>query len=416
MKSGSDERRIARSFRAVFVLSLAANHFPAIATAQPLQPRPESVISDSRLPANSSVPELNRVAARLCRDGAKYLLATQQQDGGWVSDMGVGISALCLRALIETPGIGPDHPAVKRGIEYVLKAQRPDGGIYGAQGFLKNYETSVALSMLAALGPEAHRDVRDKAIAFLKDAQWDESEDKSPNDPWYGGAGYGRGQRPDLSNLQIMLDALKDSGLPPADPAYQKALKFIERCQMRGEGNDLPFARGSTQGGFIYSTARGGESKAGTTEVNGRRELRCYGSMTYAGLKSMIYCGLSRDDARVQAAVDWIRRNWTLEHNPNMPDRSQEGLYYYYHTFARALAALGDRQIVDEVGRSHDWRFELIDALARRQQTDHRWVNMSDRWMEGWPELTTAYAMLALQAACPDMSRPNTAPDSSSGR
>jgi hypothetical protein len=30
----------------------------------------------------------------------------------------------------------------------------------------------------------------------------------------------------------------------------------------------------------------------------------------------------------VKAAFDWIRGNWTLAHNPNMPDRqSLEGLY-----------------------------------------------------------------------------------------
>ena len=34
--------------------------------------------------------------------------------------------------------------------------------------------------------------------------------------------------------------------------------------------------------------------------------LRSYASMTYAGLKSMIYAGLDRDDPRVKAALDYI--------------------------------------------------------------------------------------------------------------
>ena len=60
--------------------------------------------------------------------------------------------------------------------------------------------------------------------------------------------------------------------------------------------------------------------------------------MTYAGLKSFLYAGVSKDDPRVKGAVDWIRRHYTLEENPGM---GKAGLYYYYHTFAKAMDALG---------------------------------------------------------------------------
>ena len=63
--------------------------------------------------------------------------------------------------------------------------------------------------------------------------------------------------------------------------------------------------------------------------------------MTYAGLKSMIYAGVSPDDPRVKAAHEWIRKNYTLEQNPGMGDA---GLYYYYHTFAKALSALEEQE------------------------------------------------------------------------
>jgi squalene-hopene/tetraprenyl-beta-curcumene cyclase len=237
---------------------------------------------------------------------------------------------------------------------------------------------------------------------FLKADQWDEGEGKTPADPFYGGAGYGHGKRPDLSNTQMMVEALHDSGLPPDDPAYKKALVFIQRCQMLGEISDQSFAKGSTQGGFIYSPVSGGESKAETVDVEGRAELRCYGSMTYAGFKSMLYAGLKPDDRRVQAALDWIRQHWTLEYNPNMPDKqSRQGLFYYYHVFARALQAWGEPTVRDRAGREHIWRQELVEQLAKTQRPDGSWVNDADRWMEGLPSLTTAYALLALQAAYP---------------
>jgi len=341
-------------------------------------------------------------ARELTARGARYLLAAQEADGGWASQTGPGVSCLVLKALIQEPSVGPRNEAVRRGVEFVLRSQRDDGGIYAAEGVHKNYETSVALSMFAALPDGEHREKKAAAQEFLKKLQWDESESKSIDDPWYGGAGYGRGERPDLSNTQMMLEALHDSGLPQDDPAYKKALVFIQRCQMLGETNDQPFARGATDGGFIYSPANEGESKAETTEVGGRDMLRSYGTMTYAGFKSMLYAGLTRDDPRVLAALDWIRSHWTLDHNPNMPDaRSQEGLFYYYHVFGRALAAWNEDVLKDKSGQAHHWRHELVDQLARLQRPDGSWVNEADRWMEGLPALTTAYSLLALQAAFP---------------
>ena len=71
-------------------------------------------------------------------------------------------------------------------------------------------------------------------------------------------------------------------------------------------------------------------------------------------------------------------------------------MYYYYMTYAKALAALGEDTFVDEQGAPHDWRKELIEALAARQQTDGSWVNENSRWMEGDANLATGYALIAL--------------------
>jgi squalene-hopene/tetraprenyl-beta-curcumene cyclase len=355
-------------------------------------------------PAESDA-QVRAQARRLTQRGAAALLAAQEADGGWDAKSGPGITCLVLTALIQEPTVGPTHPAVRRGLEFVRRFMHDDGGIYSAEGFYKTYETSVALSMFAALGPAA----RPKEVAalqrFLKENQWDEGEGKSRDDPWYGGAGYGHGQRPDLSNTQMMLEALHDSGLPKDDPTYQKALVFIQRCQMLAESNDQPFAKGSTQGGFIYSPANGGESKAGEIENDrtGRRELRAYGTMTYAGFKSMVYAGLKRDDPRVKAALDWIERHWTLDHNPNMPEKqSMQGIFYYYHVFARAFQAWGENEVADKTGTKHVWRHELVAKLAELQHSDGSWVNETERWMEEKPPLATAYAMLALEAAYPE--------------
>ena len=170
--------------------------------------------------------------------------------------------------------------------------------------------------------------------------------------------------------------------------------------------NDQPWA--GDDGGFVYSPALGGVSFAGEyTGPDGRRMLRSYGSMTYAGLKSLIYAGLTKDDPRVKAAYDWIRNNWTLDENPGMklndPATKASGLYYYYHTLAKSLNAFDQPTITDGQGKAHDWRIELIDKLATLQKSDGSWVG-EKRWMEDNPVLVTAYIVLALQEAAKDLS------------
>jgi squalene-hopene/tetraprenyl-beta-curcumene cyclase len=107
----------------------------------------------------------------------------------------------------------------------------------------------------------------------------------------------------------------------------------------------------------------------------------------------MIYAGLTPSDERVKAAIGWLKKHYDLDSNPGM---GTAGLFYYYQTFAKALAALGQDKFTDDKGVAHDWRKDLIEALARRQKPDGSWVNENNRWMEGDANLVTGYALLAL--------------------
>ncbi|MBL8745791.1 MAG: hypothetical protein JNK58_05465 [Phycisphaerae bacterium] len=169
--------------------------------------------------------------------------------------------------------------------------------------------------------------------------------------------------------------------------------------------NDMPYARGSRQGGFIYSTAEDkesageGQSQAGMIEEtldDGTRvsRLRAYGSMTYAGFKALIYANLARDDQRVRLAYEWIRRNYSVEENPGA---GNDGLYYYFLMMSRALDAWGSPTIEVADGGVRDWQNDLVDRLAGLQTEDGSFRVVDDRWMENNPILITAYALLALQ-------------------
>ena len=192
------------------------------------------------------------------------------------------------------------------------------------------------------------------------------------------------------------MEALKSCGANADDPAMQKAMVFVSRCQnLESKYNTTRFADKVNDGGFFYTPAVGRQDSSRQTPNGG---LRSYGSMTYSGFKSMIYAGLKKDDPRVKAAYDWIRKHYDVKNNPGMGDA---GLFYYYLTFAKALDALGVDEIEDADGVKHDWRRELAEELARRQQKDGSWVNTNRRWMESDPNLATSFALVALSYCKP---------------
>jgi squalene-hopene/tetraprenyl-beta-curcumene cyclase len=333
---------------------------------------------------------------QITKSAVDYLRQAQADDGSYSASAGPGITAIVATSLLRS-GLTPNDPVVAKSLKYLESFVHDDGGIYGEGSRYKNYETSLAMVCFQ----EANKDKKyDKRLAaaekFVKKEQWDEEEGQEASSMAYGGAGYGSHERPDLSNTSFLIDALHSVGAGEDDPAMKKALVFVSRCQnLESEFNTSPHAAKVNDGGFYYTVAAGGQSQAGETADGG---LRSYGSMTYAGLKSMIYAGVSRDDPRVKAAYKWIQDHYTLEENPGM---GAQGLYYYYHTFAKALATIGDNEIVAADGKSHDWRAELAEELASKQQDDGSWVNITPRWLEGDPNLVTAYSLLALSYCDP---------------
>lgn len=206
-----------------------------------------------------------------------------------------------------------------------------------------------------------YKHVVEKAKKFLIKLQCDEGEGYTPKaDRFYGGIGYGGDERPDLSNTQYALEALKAAGLDKNHPVYKKAIVFLERCQNRSESNDLKWA--GNDGGFVYYP---GSSKAGKYTEREKIKFRSYGSMTYAGIKSYIYANLKKDDPRVKAAYNWVRRNYDLSQNPGA---GQQGLFYYYHTFAKTLYVLDEKAVVDYKGNAHNWREDLAKMLLKKQK------------------------------------------------
>ena len=336
----------------------------------------------------SSAPSEKELRA-VVEKGVNYLKSSQGKDGSFSPKFaGPGITALAVAGLVRS-GLGSQDAVVAKGLAYLESQVQKDGGIYNKG--LANYTTSVAVMALkdANQGGKYDAVIKD-AAAFLKRIQHEDD----PNNLSFGGFSYDGKKRPDTSNSAFSVEALIAAGIPKDDPAIKKALTFLGRCQnLPGETNDQPFAKKATKddhGGFTYLPFDVEENRYKNKEGG----LRSLGAMSYGGLKSFLYAGVSKDDPRVKAAVDWIRRHYTLQENIGM---GKAGLYYYYHTFSKAMDALGEDPFVDAAGKKHFWRVELFEALRSQQNADGSWRNKGEKaFAEDNPDLCTAFALLSL--------------------
>lgn len=324
------------------------------------------------------------------RSKAVDYLKSQRNDGAWMRHPGV--TAICTQAIIEAHDETPAW--MEQSVALLLSYQQEDGAFFDSQSRspTKNYVTALSILALVADDAVVHRQALDDARDFLVGIQADEGEGYQKDvDMFYGGIGYGGDQRPDLSNLQLAIEALRASGLPADHPAIEKAQVFLARCH-DVEGNPMEWA-GAT-GGFAYSPDLPTNRNLPSEKKDGR-EVVPYGSMTFAGLKSLIFCEIPMNDPRIEQTMGWIERNFSVESHPSF---GQSALYYYYQTLAKALELSGHSHLNLEAGKI-DWRNDLAHALSKRQAKDGSWVNPSPRYMEGFPVLCTAYALNAINSA-----------------
>lgn len=361
----------------------------------------------SQVAAIPPAPETQARVRHASRKGVEYLLARQQEDGAWVNH--AAVTALACMALMSGPTAAESdvHAAVERGLDYVTRFAQPDGSIWNKEAeTYPAYTTAVSLVALALRNRSKDAEIIRKARRYIIGTQF---ADAAGDGDFYGGIGYGRQERPDLSNTQWALEALYATDYLDREPflkdpehtrqtdlAWERALTFLSHCQNLAETNDSAWVMTDpdNRGGFVYKPD---ESKAGDVQRDAKAAgLRSYGSMTYAGLKSLVYARLDREDIRVKAAVEWLGRHFGFASNPGMGDA---GLYYYLITAAKALDAYGAATITDGDGKPRHWRSELLEQLTGTQRPDGGWLNANGRWMESIPELSTAYSLIALHIA-----------------
>lgn len=337
--------------------------------------------------------------------GLAYLKAQQKPDGSWSNAEHPALTAMPVVAFQREPSganlkTPPDF--LLKSYDYLRGFAKPDGGIYGKG--LSNYNTSVVMMALLSTGNPKDEPLIEAARKFIGGQQATNMAKPETN----GGFGYGptgsspKRQHPDLDNTLITLEALRlyekmrpNSELAGAkDLNWKAAIDFLSRCQNLAATNKEPWVseEQGNKGGFIYFP---GFSNAGGFEPSpGKTAWRSYGTMTYAGMLSLLYADVKKDDPRVQGALGWLKANYTLEENPGMQG---QGIYYYYHLMTKGLAAAGVDTLELPDGRKVDWKRDVALKLLNLQQGDGHWQNEAGRWMESDPVLVTSYCVLALE-------------------
>ncbi|GAA5138212.1 terpene cyclase/mutase family protein [Prosthecobacter algae] len=348
---------------------------------------------------------------RLAYDrGLAFLKGKQNAETGqWGDAEPVAFTALAITSHLLAPGRQPTDalsPELEKAYAFLLKNVQPDGGIYVKAR--ANYNTSLALTSLMLSPKPQDEQMLLAARRFIIGQQNDFDEKGKQDNPFDGGIGYGTPKpnnpaHADLSNTHFALEALYysqalladkgDAGKNEPQLNFGAAIQFIQNCQNRPETNKASWVSTdkADAGGFVYSP---GETRGKDVKTpDGRTALRSYGSISYAGMLSFIYAGLDKSDPRVQAVIQWLSENYTLDENPGL---GAEGLYYYYHTMAKALAIANVDYLKTKDGKTVDWRADLASKLLNLQQGDGSWANSAGRWMESDTTLTTAYMLMAL--------------------
>lgn len=343
--------------------------------------------------------------------GVKYLLSRANADGsiGDKDKPNPGITGLIIAAISKTSLKDANRASLDKAIAFLTKDKDSSNGSYGlAMPKLSNYYTSVAILALASLDKEKYKKEIEQTMNYLKGTQSSEKSGNFTEKDWqYGGFNYNdKGEHaPDLNNTGFALDALHSAGLSKEDETWKRAVVFLQRVHNSSEVSDLakvkPGTKALNDGGAMYfpGNTKGEEAK----NEDGTSSFPSYGSMTYQLMQAYLFAGVPKDDKRVKETMRYIQNNFTLDTNPGLPEKqAKEGLYNYYRIMAEALNALGEKKVETVKGKRIVWAVDLSKHLKSLQKENGAWVNEgSPRWMEGNPDLVTAYSILAL-VACKD--------------
>ncbi len=311
---------------------------------------------------------------RSIREGVRYLKARQRDDGSWPNSgfeqHPTGVTGLVTLSLL-TAGEDPASPAMQKALDFLRR--------YRAEDLDSVYAVSLHTMALAAANEE-----KDK-IRLTANVQWLENAQIKPSDrvSWPGTWSYTskKTSQGDNSNSQyalLGLNAASEVGIPVKPEVWKLARDYWTSAQKRS-------------GGWAYTPNSDAES--GSMTCAGVSSMVITGLRRFAGTERLVgdrieNCGSGGFDRRVQAGVDWLASRFTVESNPGSPLGIWK--FYYLYGLERAGRLSGIRYF-----GSRDWYREGALELVREQDRLQGFWRGRDN-IERDPVIATSFALLFL--------------------
>ena len=281
-------------------------------------------------------PELTEEAEKAIDRGLKFLLATQNKDGSWSSkngDYAIAGTSLALMAFMvkgQFPGFGRHGKALDRAKNYLLKRSRESKT--GTMG-VKMYEIglfTIAMSELWGMTKDpadnkAIQEALERSVKIILRSQ-------SPLGGWRYAPRPDAGQDTSVTAMVfVSLASAREAGVLVPNETIKRVTGYL-RDQVWDKRT----------GGFGY------QGKGYTV------------ACTAGGVYAAQLAG-NRNTEWVQAALN------SLENNPKMFSRKQNGHFYYSHYYAmQAMVQAGDE-------RYAKWYPKIRDTLISLQQSNGSW-------------------------------------------
>lgn len=276
--------------------------------------------------------------------GLKYLAASQQPEGSWPDNSGhypgvVGIATLAFLAHGEDPNHGPYGIQIKRCIDYLIKAQKPENGYIGTSMYNHGFATLALAEAYGVVDDDRLEKALQKAVDLILSAQ-----QRNPKGGWRYSPDS-KDADTTVSGCQIVsLLAARNAGIPIPDTAIERALNYMTSCR-------------SADGGYGY-TSRGGT----------KTTLTAIGSLCYSLAKQ-------KDAKGFQESLDYLKRN--------IDYRDPHYTYYFEYYMSQALFH-ADEELWER------WNEKNIRLLTATQQSDGSWSGNRG------PAYSTASALLSI--------------------
>lgn len=290
-----------------------------------------------------------------------YLTSSQDRDGSWSAryNKNPAISALAVMAFLaggHIPGEGKYGDVVKKGVDFVLRIQQPNG-LFASEGYQEMYQHGICTLMLAevvgmtdAKRSDEVRAKLEKAVAIILRAQRGSGYHK-------GGWRYRiQGDDGDISvtGWQLMaLRAAKNVACDVPPERIEWAVDFINKCHD-------PYT-----GGYRYMPG-------------GQLTLACTGTSILA----LELCGKEyhRSPTSLKAG-SYLLKN----------DLRRNSAHYFYGVYycSQAMFQLGDNYW-------NSFRTKLHDQLLPSQGSNGAWSGRASDDLTAGPNYCTSMAVLAL--------------------